>query len=196
MARPQGPNRLAGGGDRSELRPLRPDGNVSHDLPGTTIVGNHKGQFGGFNIVNPRPGTVHQFGTQRDILSARQRGWWVADPEVDGRPAWMMPSESSPDPPTPIDSAGNIFPEYTHLVTSESNYRRLSDEQQRASREQLSPSSAFLEGVSAEEYDTGGTERGQLSTRFALRDHGTSIMQGNETIEHLTPHGVVREEDL
>lgn len=194
--RPVGPSRLSGGGDRSELRPLRPDGNVAHDVPGATIVGNHKGQFGGFNVVDPRPGTVHQYGTQRDVLAARQRGWWVADPEVDGRPAWMLTSDFSTDTPTPVDSSGNIYPEYVHLVTGVENYRRLMAEQQEASRRQLAPTSSFLDDVSAEEFETGRGERGQLATRFALRDHGTSIMEGNEVVEHLSPHGAVREEDI
>lgn len=188
---------ISGGGDRSELRPLRPDGSVDHDLAGRCIVGNHKGQFGGFNIVDPRPGTVHQFGTRRDILSARQRGWWVADPEVDGKPAYMLAGDYVSDLPTPQGSGETVYPEYIHLVTTEENYRRLMDEHAQRSRENLAPAGQdFLDKVSAEEFESGRTERGHLATRFATRDHGTFLMDGERVVEHLSPRGILREENI
>lgn len=189
---------LSGGGDRRELRPLRRDGNVDHDLHGHTVVGNHKGQFSGFNIVDPRPGTVHQFGTRRDILSARQRGWWIADPEVDGKPAHQIMQEYVSDSGTPVDQSGGLYPEYIHLVTSEENFRRLMEEQMEASRNQLGPASlGYLENVSEDEFASsrGGAQR-RLPSRFATRDHGTRIMEGNHVVEDLTPGGILREEDL
>ena len=188
---------ISGGGDRSELRPLRPDGNLDHELGGRTIVGNHKGQFAGFNIVDPRPGTVHQFGTRRDILGARQRGWWVADPEVDGRPAYMIAGDYVSDLPTPQSHGETVYPEYIHLVTSEENYRRLMEEHIRASRESLSPAGLdFLSRVTPDEYATGRTERGHIATRFATRDHGTFLMEGDQVVESLTPRGILREENI
>jgi len=187
---------LSGGGDRSELRPLRPDGNVDHDMAGHVVVGNHKGEFSGFNIVDPRPGTVHQYGTRRDILSARHRGWWIARPE-DGRPAYEMMSLYQSDPATPVVPSESLYPEYIHLVTSEENYRRITEEHIAASRAQLGESGAgFLDRASREEYDTGRSERGHQATRFALRDHGTRIEVGDEVVEHLTPRGILREEGI
>jgi len=189
---------LSGGGDRSELRPLRRDGHIDHDISGATVVGNHKGQFAGFNIVDPRPGTVHQFGTRRDILSARQRGWWIADPSEDGRPAYEVMADYVSESGTPVDQSGGLYPEYIHLVTTEENYRRLMAEQVDKSRAQLDPSAGgFLENVSHDEYQTGRTSEGKhLSTRFAMRDHGTQLMMGEEVVEQLTPRGVLREEDI
>lgn len=188
---------ISGGGDRSELRPLRRDGHIDHDISGATVVGNHKGQFAGFNIVNPRPGTVHQFGTRRDILSARQRGWWIADPSEDGRPAYEVMADYVSESGTPVDQSGGLYPEYIHLVTTEENYRRLMLEHLDRSKQQLDPTSAFLENVSHDEYQTGRTAEGKhVSTRFAMRDHGTQLMMGEEVVEQLTPRGVLREEDI
>lgn len=173
---------ISGGDDRSQLRPLRPDGNVDHDEAGHHIVGNHKGDYGFFNLRDPAPGTVHQYGTRRDVLGARGRGWWVADPHRDG------------------ESCGNIeemAPDYVHLVTTEDNFRRLMDEQIQKSREQIAPAGVgFLENVSREEYETGRSDRGHLATRFATRDHGTFVVEGDRVVEHMTPRGILREEDF
>lgn len=189
---------LSGGGDRSELRPLRRDGSVDHDLAGRHIVGNHKGQFGAFNIVDPRHGTVHQFGTRRDVLSARQRGWWVADPEADGKPAYMLAGNYVSDLPSPQVAGDTMYPEYIHLVTSEENFRRLMDEQQARNLEAMrSGGSDFLQGVSAEEFETGRGEGGRhVPTRFATRDHGTFLTQDGRTVEQITPRGILREENI
>jgi len=189
---------ISGGGDRSELRPLRSDGNIDHDISDAYVVGNHKGQFAGFNVVNPRPGTVHQFGTRRDILSARQRGWWIADPEVDGRPAYEVMADYVSESGTPVDQSGGLYPEYIHLVTSEDNYRRLMDEQRDRNQQQLAPAGlGYLENVSSEEYATGRTATGKnMPTRFATRDHGTFVVEGDRVLEHMTPGGIIREEDI
>ena len=187
---------LTGGGDRSELRPLRPDGNIDHELSGHVVVGNHKGDSAGFNIVDPRQGTVHQYGTKRDILAARGRGWWIADPEVDGRPAYDIAVNYGSDRPTPIDTVGTMYPEYAHLVTTEENFRRLMEEHAERSRAQMPSGANFLDGVSRGEFEMGRSERGHLATRFATRDHGTSVMEGNRVLEHLSPRGILREEDL
>jgi len=189
---------LSGGGDRRELRPLDRNGNVDHDLSGHTVVGNHKGQFSGFNIVDPRPGTVHQFGTRRDILSARQRGWWIADPAVDGKPAYQTMSDYVSESGTPVDQSGGLYPEYIHLVTSEDNYRRLMEEQVEASRAQLAPAGlGYLDNISENEFAMSrGGKSGHLPSRFATRDHGTFVVEGDRVLEHLTPHGILREEDI
>ena len=190
---------LSGGGDRRELRPLKRDGNVDHDLAGRTVVGNHRGQYSGFNIVDPRPGTVHQFGTKRDILSARQRGWWIADPETDGQPAHQIMSEYVSESGTPVDQSGGLYPEYIHLVTSEENFRRLMEEQMQASRDQLAPAGlGYLENISEEESAMSRNSRGRaIPSRFATKDHGTWVEddQGH-TLQHLTPRGILREEDI
>lgn len=184
---------IQGGGDRSELRPLRPDGNVDHDLADQVVVGNHKGQYSAYNIVNPRPGTVHQFGNRSDVLGARQRGWWVADPERDGRPAYQMMDQYQSDPGTP-QSSGDAFGGMVHLVTTEENFRRLMAEQQAANRAQLEPAGLdFLERASLAEYESGRGGR-SLATRFATQDHGTFVVQGDTILEHLTPGGIRREE--
>jgi hypothetical protein len=171
---------------------------VDHDLAGHTVVGNHKGQFSGFNIVDPRPGTVHQFGTRRDILSARQRGWWIADPEVDGRPAHEIMTDYVSQSGTPVDQSGGLYPEYIHLVTSEENYRRLREEHERASREQIAPAGlGFLDGVSEEEFASArGADGRRIPSRFATKDHGTYTMEGDRVLEHMTPRGILREEDI
>lgn len=188
---------LSGGDDRSQLRPLRPDGTVDHDMAGHHIVGNHKGDYSGFNIADPAPGTVHQWGTNRDVYSARQRGWWVADPERDGRPATELVNLHRSDTTTPGDSFTSVYPDYVHLVTTEENYRRLMQEQLERNRAQLGEGGAeFLGNVSQEEYETGRTESGVVATRFATRDHGTRVMQGDQVVEHFTPRGILREEEF
>ena len=189
---------ISGGGDRSELRPLRPDGSVDHDMADHVVVGNHKGQYAGFNVVDPRPGTVHQYGTRRDVLSARQRGWWVADPERDGHPAYDMAELYHSDLATPLTRGDTPYPEYVHLVTTEENYRRLMEEQLERNREQLAPAGlGYLEAASREEFETGRTAQGHLATRFATRDHGTFVTnEDGRVLEHLTPQGILREENL
>lgn len=173
---------ISGGDDRSQLRPLRPDGNVDHDEAGHFIAGNHKGDFACFNVRDPAHGTVHQYGTKRDILGARQRGWWVADPHTDG---------------ASCGDVEGLYPDYIHLVTTEENYRRLVDEQLERNRQQLAPGGlGFLENVSREEYETGRSDRGHLATRFATRDHGTFVYEGDRVVENLTPRGILREEDF
>ncbi len=187
---------IRGGDDRSQLRPLRADGTFDHDLSGHHIVGNHKGDYSGFNIADPAPGTVHQWGTTRDVYSARQRGWWVADPEIDGRPATQLVTQRS-DNGTPGDGGTSIYPDYVHLVTTEENFRRLQEERLAANRAQLGDGgSAFLGNVSQEEAELGRTERGYQPTRFATRDHGVSVMQGDQVLEHFAPRGILREEDF
>ena len=187
---------LSGGGDRSDLRPLRPDGSLDHDLPGVHVVGNHKGEYGSLNIANPRPGTVHQYCTRREVLAARQRGWWVADPQVDGRPAYELVKDHGLVAP-PTGPEHGSFPELVHLVTSEENFRRLMDERAQESRGRMTGNeSGYLENVDRAEYETGRSGRGYLATRFATREHGTTVMEGDEVVEHLTPRGIMREEEL
>lgn len=184
---------LSGGGDRSELRPNRPDGNIDHDLgPDTHVVGNHKGQFAGFNWVNPPPGCVIQWGTRRDLLGARQRGWRPATQPGDGHPAYEIAEHYASDLGTETP-----FPEYVPLITTEENFRRLMDEQMEANKAQLGPAGlGYLDKVPADEYDTGRQGRSALTTRFATRDHGTFVVEGDRTVEHLTPQGILREEDI
>ena len=185
---------ISGGGDRSLLRPLRQDGNVDHDLD-HVVIGNHKGEYSGFNIVDPAPGSVHQFGTRRELLAARQRGWWVADPERDGRPAYEMMALYRTDRPS--DEGDGPFSEYVHLVTSEENFRRLQEEKLAMAKAQLADGGmGYLENVSGEEYDTGRSPTGQRHTRFATNQHGTWVQEGDEVREHLTPHGILREGDI
>ena len=190
---------LSGGGDRRELRPLRRDGNVDHDLAGHTVVGNHKGQHSGFNILDPRPGTVHQFGTRRDILSARQRGWWIADPEVDGKPAYEIMQDYVSERAHPVDQSGGLYPEYVHLVTSIENYRALQEEHQQRNREQQGTAEmGYFGSVSEDEFSASRSRDGRrhLPTRFATKDHGTYVREGGRTVEFIAPQGILREEDL
>lgn len=176
---------ISGGGDRSELRPLKQDGNVDHDLP-DIVVGNHKGQYGYFNIINPKPGTVHQWTTDDEFLGCMQRGWWPAGPD-DGSPANALMQMYSSE-------TGNPFPGYRHVVTSEANYRKLQEERQAENRRQLSEDAAFLEGVSGQEHSLfRGSGRGRPS-RFATQDHGTIVRENQNTIEHLGATGIIRED--
>lgn len=187
---------LQGGGDRSELRPLRADGNLDHDLSGRHVVGNHKGEFAAYNIVDPRPGTVHQFGNPGDVLGALGRGWWIADPAVDGCPAYEIMDQYLSDRGMP-GVRGAAFRGMVHLVTSEANYRRLMQEHQERSRDALLGGQEFLDRASADEQATGHNGQGRYTpTRFALRDHGRFLMQDDEVVENLTPRGILREENL
>jgi hypothetical protein len=189
---------LSGGGDRRELRPLRRDGNVDHDLAGHTVVGNHKGQYAAFNIVDPRPGTVHQHSTRREVLGCKQRGWWIADPETDGKMACEVMQDYVSDSGHPVDTAGGPYSEYVHMVTTEENFRRLMDEHLAESRSQLSPAGiGYLENVSEDEFAMSRNAQGRnVPTRWASKDHGITIVEGDRTIEHLAPRGILREEDL
>jgi hypothetical protein len=189
---------ISGGGDRRELRPLRRDGSLDHDLAGHTTVGNHKGVYAAFNIVDPRPGTVHQWTTRREFLGCKQRGWWKADPEVDGRAAYELMQEYTSETGTKVDSTDSAYSEYIHVVTSEENYRRLTEEHLQANKDQLGPAGlGFLENIPENEFEQSRSASGRhLPTRWATREHGTYVVQGNETLEHLTPNGILREEDI
>jgi len=189
---------LQGGSDRSELRPLRPTGHIDHELAGREIVGNHKGAHAAYNIVDPAPGTVHQFAGRDDVLGCRQRGWWIARPE-DGQPAYSVGSLYQTDPSVPLtpEEARAPFAGMVHMVTSEANFGRLMAEHAEASRAQLGPAGlGFLENASMDEQAL--SRRGNpLATRFATSDHGTFVVDdAGRVIESLTPRGIVREEDL
>lgn len=183
---------ISGGGDRSELRPLRADGNIDHDLSGRHVVGNHKGQYAAYNIVDPRPGTVHQFGNPSDVLGALGRGWWVADPEVDGVPAYAIMDQYLSDHGMNGGIKGEAFRGMVHLVTSEQNYRRLQEEHAKRSRDALTGGDEFLERGSMDDYNGGR----RAPSRFATRDHGRFMMDGDEVVEDLTPRGILREENI
>ena len=189
---------LSGGGDRSELRPLRRDGNVDHDLAGHTVVGNHKGQYAGFNVVDPRPGTVHQWTTRREFLGCRQRGWWKADPETDGRPASELMGEYTSERPGATDTAEGPVAEYIHVVTSEENFRQLMEQHLADSKAQLSPAGiGYLENISQEEFSMSRNAEGRnVPTRWASKEHGHYVVEGDRTIEHMAPQGILREEDI
>lgn len=187
---------IQGGDDRSQLRPNRPDGNMDHELSGRHVVGNHRGQYAAYNIVDPRPGTVHQFGNPSDVLGALGRGWWVADPEVDGFPAYQIMDQYLSDHGLPA-VRGEAFKGLVHLVTTEENYRQLMAEHATRSRELLHGGQEFLERVTEAEYGTGRGEDGRfVATRFALRDHGRFMMEGDETVESVGPRGILREENI
>lgn len=185
---------LSGGGDRSELRPLRPDGTLDHDVPDAHIVGNHKGEFGALNWANPRPGTVIQWATRRDVLACKQRGWWVAGPE-DGAPAYMLVNHG--DPVHPSQTTDTQYPDLVPMVTSEENLRRLHAENDRRAKELMSGNADadYLSNVPGDEFEGGRGSRGYRPTRWASKQHGTTLMEGDEVLEHLTPHGIVRDEE-
>lgn len=186
---------IQGGDDRSLLRPLRPDGNVDHDLAGRHIVGNHKGDSAAYNIVDPRPGTVHEYAKPEDVLGCRQRGWWVADPEVDGRPAYELMDQYVSDAGTRL-GRGDAYKGLVHMVTSEENFARLMAETAERAREALAPAGqAFLDRVAPDEYETGRTAEGRhRPTRFATRDHGIYLVEGEQQREVIRPRGILREE--
>ena len=188
--------KLTGGSDRSELRPLKATGQIDHDLAGHEIVGNHKGQHAAYNIVDPAPGTVHEFANRGDVLGCRQRGWWPARPE-DGRPAYAVASLYQTDPSVPLtpDETSAPFAGMVHMVTSEANYGRLMREQAEARHAQLGPAGlSFLESATADEQSL--SRRGNpLATRFMTKDHGF-YDDNDRPIEGLNPRGILREEDL
>jgi hypothetical protein len=191
-------SKAQGGGDREWLRPLRGDGNLNHDISGTEIIGNHKGAYSGLNIANPAPGLYHQWerNNPRDIFSAQQRGFWVADPERDGSPAYKL-ADFGHDRPTPLDTA-DVFGDVIHMVTSEDNYRRLLNEQAEENRRKMGQSDVgFLEGASPEEAATasGGRSRNRaVATRWATREHSTALMEGETVRDTVAPRGIVRED--
>lgn len=167
---------------------------MSHGLAGVRIVGNHRGDKAGLNIANPRPGTVHQYARRnsQSILAAQQRGWWVADPDRDGKPAYMLV-----DAPAGADltGPGGLYPDLVHLVTTEENFARLQREQADASRAAIDPrTDSFLDNVSEAEAHTGRSANGNRPTRFAMSGHGVTFTEGNRVLEQLTPTGVLREE--
>lgn len=178
---------ISGGGDRSELRPLRPDGNLDHDLP-DQIVGNHKGQYGYFNWKNLPPGLVVQWTTDHEFLGCIQRGWRPADPETDGSPCNELMRHYTSE-------THNPFPGYRPVVTTVENFRRLQEEKARESRAKVSDASlGFLENIGANEHELfRGRGRG---SRFATKWHETTVKEGDSTLEHLTPGGILREEDI
>lgn len=186
---------FGGGSDRSLMRPLTPEGNIHNPVPGTRIVGNLKGDHSGLNIANPRPGTVHQYARRNSqaVMAARQRGWWIADPERDGRPAYQLAGA-----PEGVDltGPGGLFPDLVHMVTGEENFRRLQNEGLEESRRRVDPrADAFLDGMTAAEQAPGRRAGKNSPTRFAMAGHGTTIMEGNRVVEQLTPNGVVRAEE-
>lgn len=191
---------LVGGGEREQLRGLRPDGTLPQAIPGVRVVGNHRGKGMGLNIANPRPGTVHQYADEQSnpgsVLSARQRGWWVAEPE-DGQPLGVLHQERYGSPKaTPVDSRQHpLYPQLVHLVTTEENFRRIQEERMAENRQKLDPrAETFLSGVSAEE--VYGSKDGDVRTptRFALRGHGHARMEGEHVLEQMTPDGILWED--
>lgn len=185
---------IRAGSDRSELRPLRPDGHIDHDLAGHEVVGNHKGQHAAYNIIDPAPGTVHQYAKRADVLGCRQRGWWLARPE-DGRPAYQMVSGLHGDA-TPLTPDEAPFAGMVHMVTSEANFARLMEEQGQARKAQLGPAGlSYLEAGLDEQ--TLSRRGNPLASRFATREHGTfTTDEAGRVVESWVPRGIVREEDI
>jgi hypothetical protein len=178
---------LQGGGDRTLLRGLNPDGNIQHEHGGVRVVGNLKGDAYGLNIANPRPGFVYQYADEQSnrgtVLRALQRGWQRVDPQRDGCPAGVLLDQQS-NTHTPLNTAESpLFPGLVALMTTEENFRRLQEERQAANEEALNPGSdSFLER--AEDGDA----------RFAQRGHGMTYTEGERVLQQHTPSGVLREE--
>ncbi len=186
---------LSGGGDRSWLKPLKPNGHLNEDTPeGADIAGTHKGFYGGLNVANPEPGFTYQWirNDPRDIYLARQRGWSVVDCNGPDKPAYMLAGNES-DAPTQLDTAG-VFKDIIFVRMPEDKHRRLHEETRLQSEAQLrGGTDAFLDGASDAESATGHTDRGRVPTRMARSEHGLQAQQDGETVRLDSQSGILQE---
>ncbi len=187
---------IGGGGDRSWLTPLRPDGNLRHDTHGVNaeIRGGHRGFYAGLNSGNPRPGFQYGWGHNdpSQTLMARQRGWQVVQQGDEDGPAYRFGGGyDSTDTPTPLDTA-DVFQDIIYMRIPEHKLRVLREEEQRRAEQMLhgGGASAYINAADEAEIIAGHGK----ATRFARRDHQTQIRRGSEVLAEWSPGaGVVTE---
>lgn len=181
------PVKLQGGGDRGWLVPLRADGRSQQREDAVDVVGCHRGDYAGLNVANPQPGYEYQWGNNRpqSVLGARARGWTpVRDGDPDC-PAYELVDEynDSTDTPTQLDTI-KPFGGLILLRTPVENLRRLHEDHDKESAARLQGSAeGYLQGASYEEQALGRSHEGKyLPTRFARREHGTTVQEGDEVV--------------
>lgn len=183
---------FGGGGDRSWLVPLTPEGNKPTDsnVP-HKVVGSHTGHYTGLNVVNPQPGFEYQWARNNgnEIHAARIRGWRVvndSDPEMAALRANLYGDEDS-DTPTQLDTS-DVFQDVVFMKIPSAKLRVIREEQLKANREMLQSGAAqaFLR-------EDSGDSMGK-PTRFVQRHHGVQYQGGGEVEEQWSPdQGIIQE---
>ncbi len=186
---------MQGGGDRSWLKPMAPNGSFNEDSPeGADIVGCHKGFYAGLNIANPEAGYAYQWirNDPRDIFTARQRGWNVVDTSGSDKPAFMLVTDGE-EMPTQLDSSG-VYQDIVLVRITEDQHEKLNQSvRERADSQLRDGTDAFLDGASEAEMATGRTARGRVPTRMARSEHGLQAQQDGETVRIESQRGILQD---
>ena len=188
---------MQGGGDRTWLKPMSPNGSFNERTDDDAeIVGCHKGFYGGLNIANPEPGFTYQWirNDPRDVYLARQRGWQAVDTEGTDKPAFMLGiNGDDSETPTQLDTAA-VFQDILLVRMPEETHQRINEELREKAKAQLrNGTDAFLDGADAAEMATGRTERGRLPTRMARAEHGLQAQQDGETVRLESQGGILQD---
>lgn len=169
---------LGGGKSREWLRPLTPEGRLDTDDPNLDdMVGCHKGDFVGLNVINPDPGFeyVWELNRPRDIMRAKMRGGirvGADEPES----AAMAHLTDSTD--TPVDGY--------HTFGDVTLFKYPIDKIAKIRAEESARAQAMMRGGAAE-FVSKATKleqemsRGQ-ATRFKARNHGLQYLDGQENV--------------
>ncbi len=170
-------SKLSGGGQLDWLTPLDPRGNLTRETEGgREVVGNHRGNYARYNVVDPEPGTVIQWARNHpdNLLQVRQRGWKVIH-QGDGPQSAAAVYQDDSDTPTPLDTkvtCGSLV----LVQTSEENFRHLQSETDREALVRLKGSNeAYLSRSEAK------------GSRLLRRDHGIFFQDGEDVISATRP---------
>lgn len=172
---------LGGGGDRSWLTPLTPDGDRPTDDPeGGHITGTHTGHYFGLNGRNMRPGYHYEWlnAKPNEVMLARHRGFELVRAGDDDSPvvaAGLRELQDESDTPTPLDTS-HTFQDVVYARIPEDKLRAIKDADRRKSEEMLrGGADAYVAGATPEELDT--VPPGE-SSRFVVRGGGPRTASG------------------
>ena len=191
---------LGGGGDRSWLTPLTPEGNRQTDSPvGGDITGCHTGFCFGLNVRGAKENYSYQWLNRKpnEVAVARMKGFVLVRDGDSDSPAYMAGMEDlqdESDTPTSLDTS-QVFQDVVLARIPTERLRALKDDEgEKAKRALRGGAAAFVAGATPEELATDPSGR---PTRFVPRQgqygsHSISFKEDNETSDTWVPErGIV-----
>lgn len=188
-------------------RPIRQDGARDlgvTDIPHSRMAGTYTGDYGGMNLLDPRPGKAYQWvsligadGTLsargERVVMAQTRGWRVARQSTSGVKA-AVDSADVPNAPRGNQANGEGEPiTFGTQILMEIDEWQLGELRQRefelARKLVDNAASGFINNVSPNESALG---QGR-PTRFARQDHHATLNQGGEVIDTIYNNSLPRD---
>ncbi len=157
---------LSGGGNRSELRPMDPQG---------TTLGSHKGAYEALNVRNAKPGFNYVFAklSASAILVKQNQGWQLVkenDPEEWGVPRDMFPDKIQGS----LDSL-KAFGDVVLMRIPNERYQEIQDEHNARSVAALGGTESEFLGKGDELGEEVGSSTQGRPLHYMQGQHGTFI---------------------